>query len=757
MKKRDDQNRETILTMISNPLRSQVLQYLSQKSPLSFTDIMEKLKMDPASDAGKFGYHLRALKDSQLISGGSDTGYKLTKIGEKVVEFLWTLGDLIKSEALEDIQVRTSKYSVEKFDRNKISMALQKEANVPKDLADDIAKEAEERLINSKIKYFTAPLIREYVNFILLERGLENYRHALTRLGLPPFDVKELIKSQKTYSNPNVVQRVAGDAILEQYLLLNILDHDIADAHLSGNIFIPNANYFILRPNSVQHDARVFLSNGLTGIGSLITISPPKNFRTALSILEKIFNVSNSASEQSFDHFNVFLAPYIRGLSKEDIKDNLRNFLEDIGYTFNYWGKSINLEFLIPPYLKDSPAVGPEGKIMGNYEDYLEETQLLLSILLDVLIEGDIKGRPFLLPNQLLKIRPEVLTSKNYEDLLIKVHELILKFGTPYLINATPDWQTENVNMTGGINRLAADWKEVEVDTLRTGNLDWVIINLPRIAYESENDDSRFLELLRSRLNLAGKALIQKREIIESRMMEDKLLPFLSALIQGEPYFRIDNATCSLSFIGLPQAVKIHTNSNISENKTSAKFANQIIHYFHTFSKSISEETGFRFTVKQPYSNSWSIKLAELDKEYNIWKKIKIDKEHIYNFYTAENIYNLKPINWKSRIALEEEFHKYLNGGHMSLFSIDNDSENPARLLNKTIDICKSSIGMFGYVHNFTYCSLCGIKTNDFTEKCQNCGSAGPNINHYSRLIGPYRIITPDNKIEMNYIKNRKY
>ncbi|MFX1449911.1 MAG: anaerobic ribonucleoside-triphosphate reductase, partial [Promethearchaeota archaeon] len=538
MKKSNDQTKETILTMLSNPLRSQVLKFLSQQSPLSFTDIMEKLKMDPSTDAGKFGYHLRALKDTQLISGGSESGYKLTQIGEKVVEFLWTLGDLIKAEALEEIQVRTSKYSVEKFDRNKIAIALQKEANVPRDLAEDIAKEAEERLINSKIKYFTAPLIREFVNFILLERGLENYRHALTRLGLPPYDVKELIESQRSISNPTFIKRVAGDAILEQYLLLNVLDHRIADAHLSGDIFIPNANYYILRPNSVQHDARIFFNNGLPSMGSLIAISPPKNFRTALGIIAKIFNISNSASDQSFDHFNVFLAPFVKNLSQDEIKNNLRIFLEDIGYTFENQGININLEFLVPSYLQNSPAIGPEGKSKDVYGDYLEETQLLLSILLDVLIEGDIKGRPFLLPNQIIKIRPEVLTHDEYSPLLIKLHELILKFGTPFLINATKDWQTKNVNMTGSLDRLAATWKEVEVDTLRTGNLDWVIINLPRIAYESENDDDKFFDLLETRLSLAYNALIQKKEIINIRMNEDRLLPFLSASVQGEPYFR---------------------------------------------------------------------------------------------------------------------------------------------------------------------------------------------------------------------------
>ncbi|MFX0133453.1 MAG: anaerobic ribonucleoside-triphosphate reductase, partial [Candidatus Hodarchaeota archaeon] len=710
---------------------------------------------DPSTDAGKFGYHLRALKDTQLISGGSESGYRLTKIGEKVVEFLWTLGDLIKSEALEEIQVRTSKYSVEKFDRNKIAIALQKEANVPRDLAEDVAKEAEERLINSKIKYFTAPLIREFVNFILLERGLENYRHALTRLGLPPYDVRQLIKSEKSISNPTFIKRVAGDAILEQYLLLNVLDHRIADAHLSGDIFIPNANYYILRPNSVQHDARIFFNKGLASMGSLIAISPPKNFRTALGIIAKIFNISNSASDQSFDHFNVFLAPFIKNLSQDEIKNNLRIFLEDISYQFDPSGININLEFLVPSYLQDSPAIGPDGKANGNYSDFLEETQLILSLLLDILIEGGINGRPFLLPNQIFKIRPEVLSHDEYRPLLMKVHELILKFGTPFFVNVTKDWQTKNVNMTGGLDRLAATWKEVEVDTLRTGNLDWVIINLPKIAYESENDDDKFFDLLETRLDLAFKALIQKKDIINIRMNEDRLLPFLSASVQGEPYFRIENASFSISYLGLPQAVKIHTNSKVSDD-AGFKFAKRILEYLNKFSKNSGEKTGLRFTVKQSTSNGWSFKLAELDKEYNIWRKRKIDVKKQFDYYTAENLFASTSIPMKKRIQLEGEFHRYLKGGHMSLISIDSPSFDSKKLLDITREICNSSIGTFGYVHNLTYCSLCGMSLNGIHEKCLKCSSAGTNIDHYSRLIGPYKIIPPQNNIIMNYIKNRQ-
>jgi len=60
---------------------------------------------------------------------------------------------------------------------------------MPPDQAQRMAKEAEKLLQKSKIKYLTSPLIREVVNAILIEKGQEEYRHKLTRLGMPVHEV----------------------------------------------------------------------------------------------------------------------------------------------------------------------------------------------------------------------------------------------------------------------------------------------------------------------------------------------------------------------------------------------------------------------------------------------------------------------------------------------------------------------------------------------------------------------------------------
>ncbi|PIX32141.1 hypothetical protein COZ60_00730, partial [Candidatus Bathyarchaeota archaeon CG_4_8_14_3_um_filter_42_8] len=126
--------------------------------------------------------------------------------------------------------VRTSRFAPEEFDANKIANSLIKETKMPAELAQKVAKEAEKWLLKSKTKYLTAPLVREVANAILIEKGLEEYRHKLTRLGLPVYDVTTLIDTKsKTSEGSASIHETAGETVLKEYILLNVFPRDIAD------------------------------------------------------------------------------------------------------------------------------------------------------------------------------------------------------------------------------------------------------------------------------------------------------------------------------------------------------------------------------------------------------------------------------------------------------------------------------------------------------------------------------------------------
>src|SRR5947208_13935368 len=94
-------------------------------------------------------------------------------------------------------------------------------------LADGVSAAADERLFKFGIVYLSAPLIRELVNNILIERKLEEHRHKLTRLGLPVNDVTLLLREAgQKQLDANWVQKSAGERVIEEYVLLDSLPRD---------------------------------------------------------------------------------------------------------------------------------------------------------------------------------------------------------------------------------------------------------------------------------------------------------------------------------------------------------------------------------------------------------------------------------------------------------------------------------------------------------------------------------------------------
>ena len=144
---------------------------------------------------------------------------------------------------------------------------------------------SEKFLLKAKTKYLTAPLIREIVNAILIEKGLEEYRHKLTRLGLPVHEVTALVEAKDQIEDSESVISTAGKTVFREYTLLNVFPRDIADAHLSGALHVNGLSTWILKPNEVMHDLSFFLQNGLRTQNyreMQLYGKPPESFEAAL-------------------------------------------------------------------------------------------------------------------------------------------------------------------------------------------------------------------------------------------------------------------------------------------------------------------------------------------------------------------------------------------------------------------------------------------------------------------------------------------
>jgi ribonucleoside-triphosphate reductase len=715
-----------VLKAVSSPIRLQILNLLFDSGPLSYTELLSLLKMNPTRDAGRFAYHLKFLLRADLLEADVETKkYSLTELGKMVIDITERIEK--KASKPKGMLVRTSRSALEDFDANKIANSLLRETRMPAELAQKVAKEAEKRLLKSKTKYLTAPLVREVVNAILVEKGLEEYRHKLTRLGLPIYDVTALIDARsKGPEGSSSLYETAGKTVLEEYTLLNVFPRDIADAHLSGSIHIDGLSAWVLKPCEIMHDPRFFFQDGLNLEkinASQPSYSPPQSLESALSTT---FNVLlHCASEigemQTVDYFNIFLAPFIRGKATSEVKESLRLFISNISQHVN---ATLGLELTTPGFIADKPAIGPSGKHSGKYGDFREESQSLVSLILEIFAEESAR-KPLFNPKIIVKVRPETFSDGKAKGMLSQAHELASEKGIPYFANLLEKGGERSTFSGLGFNfetDLSGDW---EIDTLRTGCLGYATVNLPRIAYESGRDKAKFYGIFRERFEMAVHALEIKDRAL--KLHGKGLLPFLMQSINGDHYFRLENGSRLINLAGLKEAIEAFYGKSIRDCEDTFDFIDGMVENTQAFLRKTDRKSGKRLSTAIVPDFEASKRLIQLDIEKYGIARVRFSGPREKPFYST--ISNLIFQDGKvpaDSLLFERKTRELSPGGNLTVVELGENVQGPNELVSLTKEIFESyHIEFLAYSRKLTYCLNCKRSWFSILHKCPSCGSTG--------------------------------
>ncbi len=306
----------TIYSVIASPNRLDILRILNTKGPLSYSELKTLAGFKSKKESGKFAYHLRKLVKQTLIAlNRAERKYSVTSLGRLVLNLTRQIEEQSMLESGR-LYVRSSRQAMEEFNADKILQSLVKEADMPVEIAQKIASETEARVYKFQTAYLTAPLIREIVNSILVEHGYEEYRHKLTRLGLPVHDVSELmIRAAENCGSIDYVFSRTSNKVFSEYAMLTKIPRDVADSHLSGDIHISNLGTWSLMPDILYFDFVSIYANP-PNLGSKAANVPRlgsiKTFDSALDTLEILASVISRevSSEVCFDN----LIPYLSKL-----------------------------------------------------------------------------------------------------------------------------------------------------------------------------------------------------------------------------------------------------------------------------------------------------------------------------------------------------------------------------------------------------------------------------------------------------------
>jgi ribonucleoside-triphosphate reductase len=489
---------------------------------------------------------------------------------------------------------------------------------------------------------------------------------------------------------------------------------------------------------------RHFLTKGL------LNVSPPKSFASALALMRDVYQLTSFevSTEQSFDMFNIYLAPFVKGESESRIIESLESFINSVrlctrGGTAKP-GLSLGCELSIPTHLREVQAIGPRGETAGRYGDYVDEAKTLLNSLVDV-FDRLSTAIPVTNPRLILKIRGGLAQLELLREEGSTAQRLASNYFLPYFANLGSE---EKSNYSAMGLRLSDDWTGLwENDVQRTGCMDTIFINLPRIAYEAHGNDDRFIGLLRKALDLVVKAFKIKKECI-TRRIQESLLPVLSGTGAANPYIHSESSLYAISPIGLSESVAAHTGLTLRYGEPEPNnFALKILKEISNYAEEAAEESDMRFALAFRPSDEAAVRLAELDvEEYGVGSTI-VQGLRRHPYYT--DLVAVPPtenISLDDRLALECRLQSPANGGHflpINMAPTKPDLESFAKLIEK---ICSVGIELFAFTSVYSLCRNCRKWFLGAAPTCTSCGSDNLQVMGRSSAVITPVSIWPDAK-----------
>ncbi len=122
----------------------------------------------------------------------------------------------------------------------RIVSALMREAELPQEIAGEVARRVEKRVFDAGLRRLSSSLIRAFVDNELGAMGLEEALKRQEPVGIPRHDLREVFRNPRAFdigSDPvragGVVSRIGGE-LLRRYALEDILDAEITDLQKTG-------------------------------------------------------------------------------------------------------------------------------------------------------------------------------------------------------------------------------------------------------------------------------------------------------------------------------------------------------------------------------------------------------------------------------------------------------------------------------------------------------------------------------------------
>ncbi|OGQ98245.1 MAG: anaerobic ribonucleoside-triphosphate reductase [Deltaproteobacteria bacterium RIFOXYD12_FULL_55_16] len=669
--------------------------------------------------------------------------------------------------------VRSSQDDMIGWNRQRIVEALLRETFVDRDTAEKISRDIEMTIQAGRVKTITGPLIREMVNAKLLEMGLEEARRMHTRLGVPLYDVDQLlVQHNKENANvphgPEATNLTLAEGIKKEYALLQVFTPDVADAHLSGDLHLHDLG-FIDRPYCSGQSLEYIKKFGLNLPHALSMAKPAKHAEVLLAHMVKFAASlqSHFAGAIGWDAINLFYAPYLEELSDEGVRQLAQMMIYEFSQQAVARGgqaifSDVNIYWEVPKHFVDVPAIGPGGLYTGKtYGEYEKQAQRFAWALFEVYKEGDAAGRPFFFPKPLVHITEKFFKTDGHLDFLHHICEVASVKGNTYFVFDRGDTAKISECCRLSFKLEASDLEDAKQPwKMRYSALQNITINLPRLAFRAQGDDTRLFALLTEKIQLAAKAHGQKKKFIERLMSLGKggPLSLLAMDLDGEPYLKLHRCSYLIGMVGLNELIRVHLGQELHDSDASIKFGLKVIAHMNIVCNKLAESLEMKFVLEQTPAESTAFRFAKLDLAHFSKKAEKVvqgNREKGEVYYSNSTLFNvgatMSPI---ARVEKEGLFHPLIEAGSITHLWLGEAQPDKEALASFVINVFKyTQNDQIAFSPEFTACLACGKTSRGLSETCPYCQSK--DVDGITRITGYFTKISSWNKGKLGELHDR--
>ncbi|MDO8885401.1 anaerobic ribonucleoside-triphosphate reductase [Candidatus Oleimmundimicrobium sp.] len=666
-----------------------------------------------------------------------------------------------------------SQQEINGWNKEKIIESLIKETNLASELAKGIADVVEQKILNSNLSEVTTSIIRELIDIELIQRGLTIAHKKHSHLGLPMYDVEQIIfnpnkENSNTTHNPESINLTIAESILKEFALRRVYSEDVALSHLVGDIHIHDLG-FIVRPYCGGHSLEYIKKYGLSLPNITSSSKPAKHAEVLIGHMVKMASSlqSHYAGAIGWEAVNMFFAPYMVGRSYDEIKQLAQMLIYEFNQLAGARGSQVvftdfNLYWNIPAHFRDTKAVGPGGVFTGKtYKEYEKEAQMFLKAMFEIYLEGDAVGKTFVFPKPLLHINKDFFETEGHEEFLDLACKLASKQGITYFVFDRGDEVTVSQCCRLKLRLKGSDLKETKTpEKMRFSALQNVTINLPRIAYKAQDNDQLFFMEIDKAIELVAKAHLQKKEFIKSLLDLGKNGPLamLSASKDGDPYLKIERLTYLVGLLGLNEMVEAHTGKQLHESDEALKFGLKVISHMNLKCKNLSEQYGINMILEESPAESSGYRLAKLDMKYYPRQTRKVIKGSLENgeYYYTNSVHIAvdAEVDYIERVEKQSLFHPLIEAGAIVHIWLGEHEPDPAAIKSFVVKTFKNTnASQIAFSPEFTVCNNCCKTSRGLLKNCPLCDS--DNVYGITRIVGYFSKVSTWNKGKVAEIKDR--